>query len=170
MNMRKTMAVGMAVVALLTIAARADTQAISLSVRYHRDQEKFTEYPYSDGDLSYMAAWEVHTEEALIQIGADICPTFKDNDAVDYAASPVLNLIFKDRVFRAGAGVLSTYEQGDDSIWMDIYWQLLVGLSFDLPAKLSVDVYAIYPFKDWSSLGDFAAKDIEYSAGLAYHF
>ncbi len=170
MSMRKTIAVGMVVVALLAVVAQADSQAISLSVRVHRDQEKFTEYPYSDGDLSYMAAWEVHSEEALIQLGADICPKFKDNDAVDYAASPVLNLIFKDRVFRGGLGVLSTYEQGDDSKWMDIYWQFLLGLSFDLPAKLSIDIYAIYPFKDWSSLGDFATKDIEYSAGLAYHF
>ena len=170
MNMRKTMAVGMAVVALLAVAARADSQAFGVSVRVHRDQPNFPEYPFSDGDLSYMAAWEVHTDAALIQIGADICPKFKDNEAVDYAASPELNLIFKDGVFRAGGGMLSTYEKGDDSKWMDLYWQFLAGVSFALPAKLSVDIYAIYPFKNLSELGDFATRGIEYSAGLTYHF
>lgn len=170
MNMRKTMAFGMAAVALLAGVARADSQALGLSVRVHKAQTSFPEYPYSDGDLSYMAAWEVSTDKALIQLGADICPKFKDNDAVDYAASPELNLIFKDGVFRAGGGVLSTYEKGDTSQWMDVYWQFLAGVSFSLPAKLSVDLYAIYPFKDLSGLGDFTTKGIEYSAGLTYHF
>lgn len=170
MNMRKTMAVGMAVAALLTVAARADNQGFDLSVRYHRDQPNFPEYPFSDGDLSYMAAWEVSTDAALLQFGADLCPKFKDNDTVDYAVSPELNVIFKDGVFRAGGGMLSTYEKGDDSQWMDVYWQFLAGLSFALPAKLSVDLYAIYPFKNLDELRDFTGRSIEYSAGLTYHF
>ena len=170
MNMRKIMTVGMAVVALLAAVARADSQAIGVSVRAHRDQAKFPEYPFGDGDLSYMAAWEVHSDAALFQFGADLCPKFKDNATVDYAASPELNLILKDGVFRAGGGVLSTYEKGDDSKWMDVYWQFLAGVSFALPAKLSVDVYAIYPFKYLSELSSFAVGGIEYSAGLTYHF
>ncbi len=167
MKMRTLAVIG---VALLAGVAQAQ-QALSLSGRYHRDQPDFAEYPFGDGDLSYMVAWETHNEDALIQIGADVCPVFDDNEAVDYAVSPQFNLLLKDRIYRGGLGVLSTYTKGDDEDeWMDMYWQFLLGLSFELPAKLSLDAYAIYPFKDWGSLGDFGVDHIEYSAGLAWHF
>jgi opacity protein-like surface antigen len=170
MNMMKTMAVGMLAAALLAGAAQADS-AVSLSGRYQRAQPDFEGYPFADGDLSYMPAYEIHNDDALIQLGAGICPSFKENEALDYAVTPQANLLFKDRIFRAGLGVLSTYTKADDDDdWTDLYWQFLLGLSFQLPARLTIDVLAIYPFEQWDALSDFSADGIEYSAGLGWHF
>jgi hypothetical protein len=164
------MAVGLVVVALLAGPAWAES-ALSLSGRYHRDRTEFAEYPFGDGDLSYMAAWETHNEDAMIQLGAAVCPSFEDNEALDYAITPQANLILKDRIYRGGLGILSSYTKGDDEDdWTDMYWQFLLGLSFGLPARLTVDVFAIYPFESWGDLSDFSTDDIEFSAGLAWHF
>lgn len=167
--MTKTMAVGMAVVTLLAGSVWAES-GLSLSGRYHRDQPKFVDYPFGDGDLSYMGAWESHTDIAMLQLGAAYCPSL-ENEAVDFAITPQANLILKDEIFRGGLGVLSTYTKGDaQDEWTDVYWQFLLGLSFKLPAKVSLDLFAIYPFESWDSLGDFSADGIEFSAGLAWQF
>ncbi len=170
MNMMKTMAVGVAVAALLAGTACADS-AVSLGGRYPRDQTEFAGYPFGAGDLSYMAAWETHTDDAMLQLGAAVCPSFEDNEALDYAITPQANLILKDRIFRGGLGILSSYTKGEaDDDWTDVYWQFMLGLSFGLPAKLTVDLLAIYPFESWDALSDFSTEGVEFSAGLAWHF
>lgn len=170
MNGRIRLAACMAVAVLAAVVAPAQ-QAVIASARYHQARPDFKDYPFGDGDISYMLGWETHNDDALIQFGASVCPSFKDNEAIDYAISPEANLILKDRIFRGGLGALSTYTKTDaDSKWMDMYWQFLLGLSFQLPSHLSLDGYAIYPFSDWGALGDFDANDIEYRAGLSWRF
>lgn len=170
MNLRHVLAMGVAGMVAWAGVAQAG-QAVSLSGRYHQDQEEFTEYPFNTGDLSYMVAWETDNDDALVQFGAAFCPSFKERETLDYAVTPQMNLLLKDRVFRGGLGILTTYTQGDeDDDWTDMYWQFLLGLSFGVTKKVTLDTYAVYPFKDWDSLGDFKGEAIEYTAGLAWHF
>ena len=105
---------------------------------------------------------------------ADICsaaPSLSGNVEADYAITPQLNLLFKDRMLQGGVGILSTYTTGgpqDD--WTDLYWQFLVGLSFPVSAKLKLDVMAYYPFDSWGNLDQFEFEYIEYGAWIGYQF
>lgn len=163
-------AAGVVGLVLMAVTSQAQ-QALNVSAQYHHVRPDFKDYPYGDGDVSYMLAWETHNEDALIQFGASVCPTFEDNEAIDYAITPEMNLLLKDRVFRGGLGILSTYTKTDtEDKWMDMYWQFLLGMSFDVAKRLSLDGYAVYPFKDWGDLSEFRGGDVEYRAGLTWHF
>lgn len=147
-------------------------QVISLGARYHEANAAFTTRPFSDGDISYCAAYEFHDQNAFWQLGVDVTPEVGDGDAIDYGVTPQLNLLFKDRIFQGGLGILSTYTrdaagQGD---WMDMYWQFILGIALPLPGRLKVSANAYYPFEKWDSLGEFKSEDIEYGVAVGYTF
>ena len=162
-------------VALVT-AAWADPHALTVGVRRQVDHSAFVELPYGDGDLSYLLAYEYHEQAAFWQLGASYTPevsgTNTTDAAVDSVITPQLNLIFKDKIWRAGLGVLDGYQQapsGGTNDWTGIYWQFIVGAEVPV-RKFSVGVQAFYTFHRWQDLNEFDAKDIEYGGSLSYHF
>lgn len=161
-----------ALVAAASGPAMAGTsQSIGVGGTVHQKHSVFTELPFDDGDLSYSVAYEYHDADAFWQLACDWTPEVGDGDAIDYAVTPQLNLFLTDRIFQGGVGILSTYtRQEDDSEWMDMYWQLLLGVTIPLPGAFSLEVNAHYVFESWGDLGDFDVKDVEGGAYFNYVF
>lgn len=166
-------------VSMVATAARAGAptseSAFGVGVRSHSLHSVFEELPYDDGDLSYGLAYEYHEGSAYWQLAVDYSTDASRTNTVDTVITPQLNLIFKDRFYRGGLGVLSSYitYSGDDPSlkddWTDVYYQFLLGIS--IPAgSLAIDVMAAYPFADWGDLGDFEAGDIEVQGWIKYLF
>ncbi len=162
-------------VLLLALAIGNESRAgnvLSLGGRYHQAHSAFTDLPYGDGDLSYGALYEVREGDSTVQLGCSMTPEFEDRDDIDYAVTPELNLMFIDRIFQGGVGILSSYlsKTEEDSEWMDLYWQLLLGLRMDLSKSVSLQVSASYVFESWDDLGDFDFEDVEGVAYIGYAF
>lgn len=142
--------------------------------RYHQDHSTFAKLPYAEGDLSYGVVYEIHEKDtSVLQLGCSMTPDFDNaTNNIDYAVTPELNLMLKDGIFQGGVGILSSYlsKTEGDSEWMDLYWQLLLGLRFDLSKKLSVQVNGSYVFESWGDLGDFDFGDVEGVAYIGYAF
>jgi hypothetical protein len=152
----------------------------SVGLRQHVDHSEFDEYPFDDDMLAYGVAYEYHDEVAFWQLAVLYT---EDVDAVtnapgatvptsevDYILTPQLNLIFTEKHWRAGAGILGSYVVTDtDEDWIDPYWQFMAGVGFPVMA-FTADLYAYYVYEDWGSLGDFAVDDIEFGGWLGYSF
>ena len=123
---------------------------------------------YSKGDLSYGVVYEIHEQDtSVLQLGCSMTPEFEDSPDLDYAVTPELNLMMKDRVFQGGVGIMSSYLSKNigDSEWMDLYWQILLGMRLDLSKKVSLQLNGSYVFESWGDLGEFDFRDVE---GVAY--
>lgn len=143
----------------------------SVGVRHHADHSVYTELPFDDGDLSYGIAYEIHENEAYWQLAVEYAPDISGTNAVDFAVTPQLNLLFEDRGWRGGLGVLTSYVAGDDDDeWTDLYWQFIFGFHFGTSRKPEIDVLVYYPFESWSDIGDFDAQDIEFGLWLCFPF
>jgi len=141
----------------------------SVGVRRHADHSVYTELPFDDGDLSYGIAYEIHEEQAYWQLAVEYAPDISGTNPVDFAVTPQLNLLFKDRCWLGGLGVLTSYVAGDDGDeWTDLYWQFIFGLQLGTSRKPEIDVLAYYPFENWSDIGDFDAQDIEFGLWLCF--
>jgi hypothetical protein len=150
----------------------------------HTDHSVYTDLPYGNGDISYMLAYEYAERLALWQLGVGFAPHVtgtRDEDSAEDGAEPVgtdlvvtpqLNLLFKDRWFRGGTGILGSYIRNDDGEgdWIGPYWQLLLGLDFELSSSFAVGGNAHYVMKNWDDIVDFKFGDIEYSVLLSYRF
>lgn len=161
--------------ALLVVAGMArgeSSQVFAIGAKSHQDHSVFKELPYSKGDVSYSLAYEYHDADAFWQLACDVTPDpGSKTNTLDYAISPQLNLILKDRIVQGGLGILSSYTHGEEGgDWMDMYWQFILGVAVPLTGAFSIEANAYYVFKDWSDLGDFDVKDIEYGAYLGYRF
>lgn len=157
---------------------------LALAGRYHTDHSEYGDLPFGNGDISYLLAYEYAERIALWQLGADFAPDvsgIRDSDSAEgvtnsvgtkFVVTPQLNLIFKDRMFRGGTGVLTSYIRGDDGEgeWIGPYFQLLLGLSLDLADALSLDGNVHYVLENWDEITHFGFGDLEYSAGLSYWF
>lgn len=164
-------------VAVLTLVVANDSRAeaanvLSVGGRYHQAHSAFTDLPYGDGDLSYGALYEIREGDSTVQLGCSMTPEFEDREDIDYAVTPELNLMFLDRVFQGGVGILSSYlsKNEGDSEWMDLYWQFLLGLRLDLSSRITLQVSASYVFESWGDLGDFDVEDVEGVAYIGYNF
>ena len=155
--------------------------AFSIGARYHTDHSAYRDLPFGNGDISYMLALEYAERLALWQLGVDFAPDVSGTRDLDpeedqvgtrFVITPQLNLIFKDRVFRAGTGVLTSYVKDDDGEgeWLGPYWQLLLGLSFNIAGSVSLDTSAHYVMKSWDKITDFKFGDLEYSMLLTFRF
>lgn len=151
--------------------------ALSAGARYHMRHSEYTELPFDDGDMSYLLGYEYHEANAYWQLLVGYAPDISDGDdgrgvGVNAVITPQLNLLFADRNWLGGVGVLASYietEDSDASDWTDIYWQLMFGFQIPLPA-FHVEVMAYYPFEKWKTLSDFDAGDIEYGLLLKLKF
>jgi hypothetical protein len=164
-------------VASSRVALAEVSQSFDVGAKQHRDHSKFEALPYGDGDLAYSVAYEYRDNDALWQLACDLTPDLTGSDAPgasaegSYAVSPQLNLLLLDRMFQGGAGVLSTYTHSDiGGDWMDLYWQLILGIRLPLPGAISVQANAYYVFERWGDAADFDANNIEFGAYVGYKF
>ena len=155
----------------LVAATTASSSGLALGARYHADHTVFTELPFDDGDLSYMLAYEFSEGDAYWQVAVGYCADVTGSNSVDYVATPQVNLVLKDGIWRAGVGVLFSYIRDDvtGGDWTDLYWQLLVGIRLPL-GSLKLGVEAVYPFESWDDVGEFDVDDLEYNGWLGYTF
>jgi hypothetical protein len=151
--------------------AFAIQQGVSGQVRQYGTHRYFEDRPFVGGDIGYGAAYEIRDEMGFWQLGALYIPDAGTDSTYDYAATPFLNLIIKERSFLLGVGILQTYTSGSaDDEWSDLYWNLLTGLEFPVGDRLSVTGLAIYDFEGWNTLNDFRFEDVEFAASLNFLF
>jgi hypothetical protein len=153
--------------------------ALSAGARYHMRHSEYVELPFDDGDISYLLGYEYHEANAFWQLLVGYAPDISEGDdgrgtGVNAVITPQINLLFKDRNWLGGVGALASYiemedENGTESDWTDVYWQLMLGFELPLPV-LDIEVMAYYPFEKWKTLSDFDAGDIEFGVLLKFKF
>lgn len=174
--MKKTMLVSVGSLALFLTAAT--TQAVSmrylsLGGRYHAENSQLPELPYDKGDYSAMAAVQFHEGDAYWQLGVDYAWDGGSLDPnSDYVLTPQAHLMFKDRVFVGGVGILKSYMESKDgeSEWSDLYYELTLGVALPVSDRVKLEARAVYPFADWGDLGEFDTSDLDYVATLNFKF
>ncbi|MBU4198943.1 MAG: hypothetical protein KKG09_07445 [Verrucomicrobia bacterium] len=162
---------------------QSSPHSLSIGGRYHTELSVFTDLPYGNGDLSYLLAYQYTQGFAIWQFACDLGPdvsgkkevysgTTTNMVGIDYIVTPQFNVIIKDRFFRGGGGIRTSYirDADDEGKWLDPYWQLQFGLSFPLSNRISVDVSAYYVYERWDKLLDFKFGDLEYGALLNLAF
>jgi len=161
---------GMALAAAMQAGAQ---NALCFGGRYHQDHSVFTKLPYGEGDLSYGVLYEaIEKDTSVLQLGCSMTPEFDKNPDIDYAVTPELNLLMQDRIFQGGVGIMSSYlsKHVAASEWMDLYWQLLLGVRLELSKSLTLQVNGSYVFESWGDLGDFDMGDVEGVAYIGFSF
>ena len=146
--------------------------AVTAGVRRHAEHSVFTDLPYGNGDLSYALGYELHEQNALWQLAADYAPDITGTNNVHAVFTPQLNLLFKDKIWRAGVGLLDSYieRKGDEQNgWTSPYWQFILGVNIPIN-KFSLGAAAYYPFAHWSELSQFDVRDLDYGVSLSYTF
>ncbi len=152
----------------LASPAMALQQAVSGQVRQFGTHKNFEDRPFANGDFGYGAAYEIRDTMGYWQIGALYTPDAGSDSDIDYAVTPFLNLMIKDKIFLAGLGIDKTYmsrSSGDDD-WTDVYWTILTGLEFPISQHLSLTGLAVYDLNRLGKLGDFRFDDVEFAAAL----
>lgn len=152
--------------------------SLSAGGRYHTENTVFTDLPYGNADISYALFYTFAEEYAAIQIGTDFAPDVSgtrnapNTNKTDYVITPQVNLIIKDRIFRGGIGLLTSYIRDDkgEGDWLNPYWQMMLGLCFPLGKNLSVEGDVYYVLEDWGKIANFRPKEIEYGLRLNYNF
>jgi hypothetical protein len=173
--------IGMAaVLAAFIVNVEAQEQlsshVLSFGARHHQEHSTYGELPFGDGDVSYALAYEYHENAAYWQLALDASFDPSGTNTVtsefDYVLTPQINLIFKDELWRGGAGALASYmvdKKTDDGEWTDIYWQFLLGLAIPL-GGMELEVLAAYPFESFGDLSDFEGSDIDIVGWLKFSF
>lgn len=154
-----------------------ENNMFSIGGRYHIKQSAFDDLPFGNGDISYLLAYAYLWEASIWQVGLDVGPDVSGKmpetaAGVDFALTPQFNLIFRDRYFRGGAGIRTTYLRDDngEGKWLSPYWQLQLGLSFPVWRTLSIDIGAYYVLEQWPKISEFKFNDLEYGALINYAF
>ena len=172
--MKTPLSIRLSVVALMVVMFPVLTcvaaGSFGVGARLHADHSVFTELPFDDGDLSYALTCEFHDKNAYWQLGVSYAPAPGTN-GTDFVVTPQLNLIVKDRYWRAGIGILDSYIEMDngENDWTDVYFQFLTGLHMPL-FGMEFDVFAYYPFGDWGDISDFDFDDLDYGGCLTFPF
>jgi len=168
--------VSLLALALLKVSAFAadsgDSYAVTAGAIMHSENTAFTKLPYGDHDISYLLAFEGNDgEDGYWQLGVDYAPSISGIKTTDYVLSPQFNLIWRDRIFIGGIGILDSYIS-DNSLgndWSGIYWKLTLGLRIPL-GKVDLALQTYYAFDTWGTLKEFKGKDLDYGASLSYKF
>ena len=169
--MKKTafLTILVAVLTLCTPWANAQSAA-GLGLRSHVAHTEFEEYPFDDGDLSYIVGYEYHDQAGYWQLLVGYTPDVGDGTVVESIITPQLNLLIQDRAWIAGAGILGSYVETElETDWTDIYWQVMLGFEIPLPI-FRLEIIAYYPFESWSTFGDFDSDDIEFGLLTKFMF
>jgi len=143
---------------------------LGAGLRRHSEHSVAEDLPLDDGDLSSGLCYEIHDRKGYWQLGVTYAPQPGTN-GIDFVVTPQLNLIVKDKAWRAGVGILDSYVEMEDgeSDWTDVYYQFLTGLHFPI-GGMQLDVTAYYPFTDWGDISDFDFDDLDYGAWLTFSF
>lgn len=138
---------------------------------YHKAHSDFESLPFGDGDLSYGLSYEYHEGIGYWLLGVDLTPSIGDNDLIDHVVTPRLALIIKDRIYRAGVGVLKSYisDKGNLIDDTDVYYQFNFGISVPLASQLCFDINSLYSFEKWRDI-NFEVSDIEFNVIVNYLF
>jgi hypothetical protein len=149
---------------------RTITQKLAVGAQWHGGIPDLEDLPLDDGDLSAKLVYEYHDSAAFWQLGATYTSS-PDQEGVDYVLTPELNLIFKQDIYRLGAGALKSKVRSEtDSYWTSVYWQVIAGVGIPLGDSFSFDIYGHYVFKEWGSLGDSDNGNVNFSALIAVSF
>ena len=171
-------ALSIALALLIRPALAKSPHSLSVDGRYHTENTVFTDLPYGNADISYGLAYTFAEEHAAIKLGADFSPDVSgirdapNTNKTDYVITPKINFIVKDRMFRGGVGILTSYIRDDqgEGDWLDIYWQMMLGLCIPLGQKLSLEGNVYYILERWDKIVNFRPKEIEYGLWLNYNF
>lgn len=144
---------------------------VSVGARQHAAHSEFEELPFDDGDISYGVAYEYHEMTGYWQVALDYAPDVSGTNSTDYVVTPQISLIFKDRAWRGGLGLLKSYIRDNDgeADWTDFYWQMILGLDIPL-LGMEFNVLAYYVFEEWGEVGDFDVDELEFGAWLKFSF
>lgn len=150
------------------------SHVINFTARFHREHSEFESMPYGESDMGWLLAYEFHEGIGFWQTGVEFSNRPSKIQWVDYVLTPQLNLIFKDRIYRAGLGIRWNYLKSRDpnfeTNWSDLYWQFSIGLAYPVWRRLELGAYSYYVFEEWSELGEFNVGDIEYGISISYRF
>lgn len=178
----KNSRIGIMTLVIATLIASSTAQAakksrsgsasrIGVGGEYHREHSAFPELPFLDDDLTYGLSYFNGAGDYVLMLATTYGHNVGGTNGVDYTISPEVNLLFTDRGWRGGTGILSTFikpEEGD-SDWLKLYYQFLLGYSFPVK-QFTADIHAIYPFKNIDRLDEFEFSDIQFGAWLSRHF
>ena len=178
-RLRWTSAVlGISLVLAIRPALAQSPHSLSVGGRYHTQNTVFTDLPYGNADISYGLAYTFAEEHIALKLGADFAPDVSgtrdapNTNKTDYVISPQANIIIKDRVFRAGIGLLTSYIRDNmgEGNWLDPYWQLMLGLCFPIYKGFSLEGNVYYVLERWDKITDFRLKELEYGLWVNYNF
>ena len=162
---------GLAALSLFALSAHGGESAVGATVRFNRQHTEFADLPLTDGDISFGATAEYHESQAFWQVGVTYTDRPGTND-VEFMVTPSVNLLFKDRFWLGGLGVLTSYIDRDtkeDSEWLDPYWQLIFGLQFPL-GPLYFRGTACYVYESWDEITEFDFDELEFDTSLVFYF
>ena len=171
-------ALGIALALSIRPAFAESPHSLSVGGRYHTENTVFSDLPYGNADISYAMAYTFSEEHAAIKLGVDYAPDVSgtrdapNTNKTDCVITPQVNFIVKDRMFRGGVGILTSYirdDQGEGN-WLDIYWQLMLGLCIPLGKHLSMEGNVYYVLERMDKITEFRLKEIEYGLWLNYNF
>lgn len=128
------------------------THKIALGARYNDEVKAVSGLPFERGDVSWLLAYEYHEKIAFWQIGVDYAPK-SSTDSEAKVITPQISLIFKDDIYRLGAGVLQSYVDIDgETDWTALYFQMIAGVDIPLGSRASIGLYGCYVFRQWKEL------------------
>lgn len=144
---------------------------LGIGMRFHKEHSNFESLPFSNGDKSYTISYEYHEGIGYWLLGVGFTPDLKEDESVEKIITPQLSLIIKDRIYRAGVGILKSYISDKDKILedTDIYYQFSLGLSIPMFSKFSIDVSSLYAFEKWGDI-KFKFEDVDYSVIINFTF
>ncbi|MFH1477550.1 MAG: hypothetical protein ABIH24_08710 [Verrucomicrobiota bacterium] len=171
-------ALGIALALLIRPSLAESPHSLSVGGRYHTENTIFNDLPYGNADLSYGLAYTFAEEHVAIKLGADFSPDVSGTrdaphtNKTDYVITPQANFIVKDRIFRGGVGILTSYIRDDqgEGEWLDPYWQLILGLCLPIYKSLSLEGNVYYVLERFDKITDFRLKELEYGLWLNYNF
>ncbi len=140
-------------------------------MRFHKTHSNFEDLPFKEGDKTYTISYEYHEGIGYWLLGVGFTPELEEDESIEKIITPQLSLVFKDRIYRAGVGILKSYVSDEDELVQDtdIYYQFNIGINIPIFSKFSVDVNSLYSFEKWSDI-KFKFKDVDYGVTINFTF
>ncbi|MCG2660264.1 MAG: hypothetical protein L6437_08475 [Kiritimatiellae bacterium] len=168
---------GIALALAIRPALAESPHSLSVGGRYHTENTVFTDLPYGNADISYGLAYTFAEEYVGLKLGADFSPDVSGTrdapltNKTDYVITPQANIVIQDQMFRGGFGILTSYIRDDkgEGDWLDLYWQMMLGLCIPLGKNLSLEGNVYYVLERWDKITEFRLKELEYGLWLNYN-